>query len=90
MSRKTIKVETVRDECNRLLASEYGTPDYRLGISVALEWLLMLSGNYNGFKYLTKDEVPENEKPGIVWEEDQQGRPAPNFTVADETRRRYF
>lgn len=90
MKRKTIDVEQFREECNRLLACSYGTPDYRLGVATGLEWILMRTDNYKGFRYLLGTEVPTGEKPGIIWEEDQQGRQSPNFVEADETRRYYF
>ena len=92
MSRKTYDVEAIREESNRLLACSYGTPDYRLGVSTMVEWILMRSDNYKGFRYLTSDEVPKGEKPGIRgWLDGPHGQNSvADFTDTDETRRYYF
>jgi hypothetical protein len=90
MKRRTYDVDKIKEEGNRLLACSYGTPDYRLGVATMMEWILMRAEQYHGFRYLLGTEVPDGEKPGIIWEEDQQGRQEPNFVGADETRRYYF
>ena len=68
MASKTIKVELLVNKLNETLRTyvEKSTNSDGLeGQRVFLENILMASGNYKGFFYLTEDEVPEGERPGI-------------------------
>lgn len=85
MSRKSIKVEHVKNKINFSLAVSVSSQDTRQGLIWALETILSDTDNYNGFRYLTQDEVPGNELPGIVWVDGK-----PDFSNTDETRRFYF
>lgn len=92
--KKTISVQAIKDDINKALKnSDYLTPDYRQGLISCVENVLHSTGNYNGFRYLTEDEVPKGEQPGINYDimtdlpfEDIGMR----FSNTDETRRYYF
>ena len=56
MARKTIEVSTVKDHMNMILAnSDDELSEYRVALAHALEWVLMDTGNYHGFRYLEWD-----------------------------------
>lgn len=70
MSRKTIKVEEIKNRLNELLAnydSNICSSEYILGQRLLLEDILFQTGNYNGFQFLEEKEVPRGEKPGVIW-----------------------
>ena len=80
--RKTLNVEDFKNRCNDMLKhSEPTMIEMRHGIIFALEEALRMTGNYQGFKYLCKRDVPSGI-PGI--------RENNDFTNTDETRRMYF
>ena len=94
-SRKTIEVEKVKGIANRALEasmrwseveSKYVPVDryWRQGVMLMVEQVLMDSGNYKGFGYLTENEVPKGALPGIRRDE------ADIFENTDSTRVRYF
>jgi hypothetical protein len=65
MASKTIKVELLVNKLNETLRTyvEKSTNSDGLeGQRVFLENILMASGNYKGFFYLTEDEVPEGQR----------------------------
>ncbi len=51
--RKTINVDFVLDEANRQLArkDEVATADFKSGICIIIERILLDTGNYKGFNY---------------------------------------
>ena len=64
--RKTFKVSELTDMVNHFLANSFYTdPATRKGMMVVLESVLNETGNYKGYRYLSKQEVPKNQKPGI-------------------------
>jgi hypothetical protein len=68
MASKTIKVELLVEQLNKTLRTYVEKSTNLDGIEgqrVFLENILMSTGNYKGFFYLTEDEVPEGERPGI-------------------------
>ena len=87
---KTIPVEELVRTINHLLATHTSTPDYALGLIVALEQILNQTNNYRGYQYLEQHEVPKGFQPGIIWEEGQQGRKEATFLNTDPTRVRYY
>lgn len=93
MGKKTFSVENMRMEINESLRRSTCTPDVRQGLINALEYVLHASGNYHGFRYLWKHDVPTGELPGIVVNGLIETTPPEvrfaNGTV-DETRREYF
>ena len=97
MARKTINVEAIKDWANDQLVESERTMEgasmydeigrgYRQGVMTMLENVLMSTGNYKGFRYLGKDEVPKGHQPGIY----RNHRDEPVFTDTDNTRVRYF
>jgi hypothetical protein len=88
-AKKTFSVAEFKDACNNTLASDFTChPKYREGIIIALEHVLHATGNYRGYSYLTKDQVPNGELPGIntpIEELSYEDR----FKNTDYTRRYY-
>ena len=85
--RKTFSVEALKDRINSQLRDAGTTDDFRHGLMNVLEGVLMDSGNYRGFSYLTAAEVPAGQKPGIRY--DVAGDPVFD-ELTDATRVHYF
>lgn len=66
--RKTVKVDDLVEQANQMLRVSTCKPEVRQGIINFLEHFLWETGNYKGFRYLLQEEVPEGEKPGVVYE----------------------
>jgi len=67
--RKTIEVEAIKDQANKVFrdsADEYKTG--RAATQTFVEDLLMKTGNYKGFRYLTKGETA-GKSFGITFDE---------------------
>lgn len=103
MSRKTIEVEQLKNEVNQILANytEGGChQEYLNGIRSLLEFALHKSGNYRGYQYLDRNEVPFDQRPGCHFEyvsdpnrfvEDTNGaRIDMAFENTDPSRVRYY
>lgn len=89
MARKTVNVADLVESCNKTLKTHTGDRMYRLAVQVFLEDILHQTGNYKGFRYLLRDEVPLGEEPGIHYE---NGMPLPypqRFENTDSTRVQY-
>ena len=58
MSRKTVKVEDIKNHVNGILESNnpYYTKDFKSGVCIVLEEVLHLSGNYNGFMFIDNED----------------------------------
>ena len=84
--RKTIQVEDLRKTVNDMLKAETSKEE-RMGMITVLESVLHSTGNYNGFKYLDKREVPNGHRPGI---RGYDGTYEENFRDTDDSRRFYF
>ena len=88
MARKTFNVADFKELVNNTLATTGESElQYRCGIIAALEHVLHETGNYRGFRYLSKDEVLHG-RPGInspIENLSMEGR----FTNTDSTRRYY-
>lgn len=91
MARKTVKVETVVGYVNSMLQHSFGscTTDERMGMIDVLEQILHDTGNYKGYRYLTQDEVPAGEKPGIYYAGDMPAPYPERFKDTDHSRRAY-
>jgi hypothetical protein len=72
-------IETVNDR-NK---SSIDSPDFRQGHNLLLEYILMLNKVYKGFTYLTSDNVPNGQLPGVMFKDG-------NTIWPDETRRNYL
>ena len=81
MSRKTIKIDDLRIQINRMLKDSICESNIRRGMIEALTTVLFSTDNYKGFRYLQEHEVPFGQKPGIRWVNDD-----PDFTDTDSTR----
>ena len=88
--RKTVKVDELIDQANLMLRVSTCDPEVRQGIINFLEHFLWETGNYKGFRYLLQEEVPEGEKPGVVYE---NGLPHSDYDLrfkdTDRTRVQY-
>lgn len=84
MERKTVNVNEILDLANNILRNSTGTQDFRWGVITMIEVVLQTSGNYRGFMYLTRGEVPKGEKPGVIYGDITELNQFP-----DETRRQY-
>lgn len=89
MSRKTIRIDQLRDYVNTTLKISTESPDMRQGRIQLLESILQLTGNYNGYCYLTQAEVPAGQLPGIRHENEAHAV-EDKFYNTDKTRVRYF
>jgi hypothetical protein len=80
MKRKTIPVENIREQANRFFQnSKNDFADQRKALQYFVGDLLMQTGNYKGFGYLSKSDVKEGSTFGI----DRTNLPA---TFPDESR----
>lgn len=95
MGRKTVDVETVKNQVNTMLrtvdsslrlenlfTSEPMTAEqaFRLGAASVLEQILHMTGNYHGYYYLADEYKPADEQTDRDVLRDEY----------DETRRNYF
>ena len=91
MGRKTFKVNEFRDWVNERNRTSTCAPEIRQGWNTALENVLHDTGNYRGYGYLTEDEVPAGQRPGIrqTLPYDQR-KPGYKPSFPDESRRYYY
>ena len=71
-SRKTVKLKEIVDLVNERNKKSTCDPKTRQGWNSLLEQLLMQADNYQGFRLLEQNEVPENHKPAKLTKESQQ------------------
>ena len=83
--RKTIEVDRIREYANGFLSAKGGTTWAREAVMRMIEMVLIETGNYKGFEYLTQDRLDTKDKPGI-----NIGSNEERFIDTDETRVRYF
>lgn len=93
MSRKTFNVAEFTKQINTALAMSDASVDHRRGLIFAVDRVLHDAGAYKGFRYLTANEVPVGQQPGINISpidgqhvEDFDAR----FADTDRTRVSYF
>ena len=84
--RKTFNVEAFKQSINRMLAGSVIEPEGRKSMLIILEDVLMQTGNYKGFRYLTEKEVPVGHKPGINHSDYFQPTHEELFGDTDNTR----
>jgi hypothetical protein len=89
--RKTIAVAEMTRRVNEMLVHGYSSREERHGMIQVLENMLFATGNYRGYRYLSKREVPAGELPGINL--DDLGNPLEDlmdrFRNTDGTRVEY-
>jgi hypothetical protein len=86
-TKKTIPVQTIVTQLNETLANGFQTIQERQAIMIFAERILRDTGNYRGFRYLTQDEIPGCQIPGIRpgGSTDHESR----FTNTDPSRVKY-
>jgi hypothetical protein len=84
--RKTFNVEEFKASINRMLAGSVITPEGRKSMIIILEDVLMQTGNYKGFRYLSEKEVPAGHKAGINHSDYFQPTHEELFDNTDNTR----
>lgn len=67
-ARKTVSVEAIVDQVNASLKESTCSPDIRYGMCTVVEQVLMESGNYRGFRFLSQEELPN----GLVKEDSRR------------------
>lgn len=88
--RKTVDVQQLINTTNQILRTSTCDAHLRKGWCAALEWVLHETGNYRGYRYLTADEVPQGQAPGIRMSALGEIMPCPErFVACDDTRRQY-
>ena len=75
--RKTIAVAEMTRRVNGMLVHGYSSREERHGMCQVLENMLFATGNYRGYRYLSKREVPAGELPGINLT--AEGEPHPDY-----------
>ena len=91
--RKTVPVQALVDFANTYLADPIDSLEdrgRRLGIITMVERVLHDSNNYNGFCYLTKNDLPDGVAPGVNILNNESLPYEERFKGTDETRRKYF
>ena len=90
--RKTADISTVIETANRILKGTWqgNTREFRIGVIVMLENILMDADRLKGFRYLTNHELPGDVLPGVRYRADGT---LPDyeerFANTDDTRRVY-
>lgn len=90
--RKTVDIASLVDYVNGVLAAETDdsrSQDLRMGAILALEHALHSTGNYNGFRYLTNNELPDHIQPGVRYDANGILPYEERFHNTDDTRRQY-
>ena len=91
MARKTVDVSYVLEKANNMLRLGTTSPDARHGVITLLTEILHTTGNYNGFRHLTINEIPVGHNPGIRMGENSEMLPyEERFKDTDETRVQYY
>lgn len=65
MTRKTVEIQALKDKVNGMLKLSTCSREGRLSLDCLLSSVLSDAGQYKGFRYLTEEEVPEGQLPGI-------------------------
>ena len=84
---KTIAVDKVKSEVNRMLRVSTCSAECRQGITVVLGYILHETNNYRGFNYLDGHEVPPGQLAGIIRSANIEKSP---HLFPDESRRYYY
>jgi hypothetical protein len=88
MKKKTFSVEAFKCSINDRLATSFISERELAQLCLTLENVLHETGNYGGFRYLNKSEVPAGCQPGIRSTKSYD-HPEAQFTYTNEYRRKY-
>ena len=89
MARKTIGIENLRMMINDYLMNTTDGPhgrSERIAYISLIDRVLLDTGNYKGFRYLSEKDLRPGWKPGIRFDENEK----PHFDDTDKTRVYYF
>lgn len=86
--RKTVSIADLLSEVNRRNKQSTCSADVRDGWNSLLETVLHNANLYEGYGYLSQEEVPPGEKPGID-KHCRDGAPT-RERFPDESRRHYY
>ena len=88
--RKTIKIEELKRQVNSFLKNTVDRKNEdRKTLGMFLEGILHESGNFEGFRYLTPDNMKDSVE-GITFGIDQQKEQKEWFTDTDNSRVKYL
>lgn len=88
--RKTIEVSKLVDYVNaQLLNEDYGNKESRQALMSMLEHVLLETGNYAGFRYLTNNELRADTTPGVRYNGPEILDYPERFVNTDNTRVQY-
>lgn len=99
---ETLSIKLFKNEINRMLKESTCKPEIREGMKAVLEIALHQAGVYKGYKYISTDQVPHGQKPGIQYKYSKELYPesleiikdpiecANRFEDTDKTRVEYF
>lgn len=91
---KTFSVQAFKEYVNDALSSDSLEPKERQVLMTTLEHVLFSSRNYKGFGYLTDEQVPRGQLPGVNYTQDKPRLPHPDyekrFANTDKTRVFYY
>jgi hypothetical protein len=88
--RKTIEVEVLKNKINgMLLHSSDDCKDGRSSLGLLLEEILQETGNYKGFKYLSKSDMIES-RGGVSFGINREVDEKEKFNNTDFTRVMYY
>lgn len=88
--RKTVKLDYLVDQANRMLRGTHGNSSHRTGVRAIIEMALMEADHYQGFRYLTKFDLPEGITPGVHYDDNGILPDDERFEGTDGTRVEYF
>lgn len=89
MGRKTVNVSMIVDYCNTRLGAFEFTKSERESLISLCDNVLLSIDNYKGFRYLTNNELPRDELPGVRYNGTDILPPDERFQNTDHTRIRY-
>ena len=85
-ARKTVRVRALLDRVNRMNENSTVPPEARQALNYLVMDILLETGNYAGYGFLTSDRVPPGQLPGIRAGESVDEK----FANTDDTRRVYY
>ena len=92
--RKTVEIDEIKNHINTILSLDGMGKEYRWGVIQVLSNLLHNTGNYQGWRYLSNNDIAAaglKYTPGIRYDADNNLLEYDErFKNTDETRRQYY